>query len=615
MKKRFAVIAGLAAASAGIYVYRWAILARLLGLPAPRYRARVERDIPVEMPDGARLYADHYWPAGMRARAAEAGVGAGSAAMGARAAKGGMEALSAGGDSGLPTILIRTPYGRGKEVAMGGGLGLGELAGQTLAQQGYHVVVQGVRGCYDSEGEFEPHVNEAADGEATVEWIARQPWFSGTLGTWGASYLGYTQWATADRAPDALQAMVIMITSAENHSVSFPDGAFGLETRLRWSQGMHMQKRLHGRPLREHLASRLSGSNDEQLRAAFDHLPLAEADVVAAGEPVPFFREIVAHPSAEDAYWTARDHRTAPGRVGAAIQFVGGWYDYYLRGLLRDYAQARESARRAGRQEPYLTIGPWAHSTPAGIMAGLREGAAWFDAHLKGVRSRLRSKPVRLYVMGADEWRDMDAFPPPAREARYYLQRGAGLAERLPQGTQPADHYRYDPADPTPAVGGALLAFQGAGAQDNGPLEARPDVLCYTTEPLARPVEVIGPVRLELYVRSSLAHTDFFGRLCDVDTAGRSTNVCDGLFRIEPGRGEPQPDGSLQLEIDLWATAHRFHPGHRLRLQVSSGAHPHWSRNLGTGEPLGSGTEMTVAEQTVYHDTEHPSALVLPVVG
>jgi putative CocE/NonD family hydrolase len=150
---------------------------------------------------------------------------------------------------------------------------------------------------------------------------------------------------------------------------------------------------------------------------------------------------------------------------------------------------------------------------------------------------------------------------------------------------------------------------------DNRTLEGRPDVLVYTTPPLTDDIEVIGPVRLELYVRSSLAHTDFFGRLCDVHANGRSVNICDGLFRIEPGQGEPQSDGSLQISVDMWATAHRFRRGHCLRLQVSSGAHPRWSRNLGTGEPLGTGTRMMAAEQTIYHDRAHPSALVLPITS
>ena len=219
--------------------------------------------------------------------------------------------------------------------------------------------------------------------------------------------------------------------------------------------------------------------------------------------------------------------------------------------------------------------------------------------------------PVRL---GADEWREFDAWPPPAEETRYHLHSDGGLSsEAAPAGSSP-DRYRYDPADPTPAVGGPLFGLSGKrGAVDNRELESRSDVLVYTTAPLQRDVEIIGPVRLELYARSSLEHADFFGRLCDVHPDGKSINVCDGLFRLEPGRGEQQPDGSSRIEIDMWATAYRFRRGHSIRLQVSSGAHPHWNRNLGTGEPTATATTMVAAEQTIYHDREHPSAVILPV--
>jgi putative CocE/NonD family hydrolase len=174
------------------------------------------------------------------------------------------------------------------------------------------------------------------------------------------------------------------------------------------------------------------------------------------------------------------------------------------------------------------------------------------------------------------------------------------------------DHYRYDPANPTPSVGGTLLLT--GGPRDNRRLEARPDVLSFTTASLDADLEVIGPISLELYVRSSLEHTDFAGRLCDVHPDGRSINICDGLLRLNPDTDGVQPDGSRRIQIDLWATAHRFRRGHHLRLQVSSGAHPRWSRNLGTGEPIGTAVSMIAADQTIYHDRTRPSALVLPVV-
>ena len=561
----------------GLYHYRRSLLAPLLKLPPPRCSVSVQRDIPVPMPDGVRLFTDHYAP-------------------------------KTAGD--YPTILIRTPYGRGKEVGLWGGYALGELPAQRFAERGYHVIVQGARGCFDSEGDFCPHVHEAADGRAAVDWITQQSWFNRVMGTWGPSYLGYAQWATAAGAPSSLKAMLPLIAGSENYTVTHPDGAFGPETRLRWSQGVFALNRMHRRPLREQLAQRLFGGSERSLQAAFAHLPLLAADTDAAGEPIPFYRDILTHNQPDDPFWAARDHSDAVARVTAPVHLIGGWYDYYLRGLLRDYAALKTAGRR-----PYLTIGPWHHAHPDGLLTGLREGLTWFDAHLKGDRRHLRESPVRVYVMGADEWREMDDFPPPALQTRYYLHAENKLATDPPDRTSPPDSYRYDPADPTPALGGALLAFKGAGPLDNRPLEARSDVLCYTASPLTHKVEVIGQVRLELFVRSSLPHTDFFGRLCDVAPDGRSINVCDGLFRVEPGRGETQPDGCcLRIEIDMGATAHCFRPGHRIRLQVSSGAHPRWNRNLGTGEPLATGVRMAVAEQHVHHDDARPSALVLPVV-
>lgn len=555
---------------------RRSLLARLLKLPPPRHAVDVERDIPVPMPDGVRLLTDHFFP-------------------------------KAAGD--FPTILIRTPYGRGKELVLWGGYALGELPAQRIAERGYHVVVQGARGCFDSEGTFDPHVNEAADGVATIEWLGRQPWFNNVLGVWGPSYLGYAVWATAVAAPTAVKAMLVVAARSENYSVTHPDGAFGLETRLRWSQGLHTLHKGHRRPLAETLAQRLSRGAEQDLQRAFDHLPLLEADRVATGEPIPFYRALLTHSLPDDPYWVARGHSQVVAGVGAEVHLVGGWHDYYLRGLLRDYATLK-----AAGHEPYLTIGPWHHAHPAMLIAGLREAFAWFDAHLKGEPDAVRDKPVRLFVTGADAWREWDEFPPPSRETRYYLHADAALSTDVPPAISPPDGYRYDPADPTPALGGALLAMKGAGPADNRPLEARSDVRCYTTLPLASDVEVAGPVRLELFARSSLANTDFFSRLCDVHPDGRSVNVCDGLFRVVPGRAETGVDECLRVEIDMWAAAHCFRAGHRLRLQVSSGAHPRWSRNLGTGEATATGTGMAVAQQTIYHDAVRPSGLVLPVL-
>jgi putative CocE/NonD family hydrolase len=240
----------------------------------------------------------------------------------------------------------------------------------------------------------------------------------------------------------------------------------------------------------------------------------------------------------------------------------------------------------------------------------IKPGLAWFHTHLKGEKYNLGKKPVRLYIMGANEWREFEIYPPPATERRFYLSGDKKLIETPIDS--PPDRYCYDPANPTPIIGGTQFSL-GGGMRSNRRLEQRTDVLSYTTAPVQQSFEAIGAVRLELYIASSLENTDFFGRLCDVFPNGHSINICDGLFRVETGKGSCQPDGTLRIEIDMWATAYRFRKGHRIRLIVASGAHPRWSRHLGGSSPL-TDTVLHSAQQTIYHDISHPSALVLPLV-
>jgi putative CocE/NonD family hydrolase len=278
--------------------------------------------------------------------------------------------------------------------------------------------------------------------------------------------------------------------------------------------------------------------------------------------------------------------------------------------LLRDYSALRHAGRR-----PYLTVGPWSHSSNALFQTSLRESLIWLRAHVFGDTAALRTAPVRIYVMGADEWREASAWPPEGLQAqRWYLQPGHGLAAQTPPESGP-DRYRYDPADPTPNVAGAINTTlgRGSGARDNRTLESRADVLVYTSEVLERDVEVIGPVSADLYTRSSLQHADFFVRLCDVHTDGRSMNVCDGIQRVFPNEPAPAADDIRKVAVSLWPTAYRFRAGHRLRVQVSSGAFPRFARNLGTGESMATATAMSAAEHEIFHDPGHPSAVVLPV--
>jgi uncharacterized protein len=576
MLKKVAIALGTSGiAGTIIYNRRRQWLAKRLKLPTPpQYQVSVERNIPITMRDGAVLPADHYFP-------------------------------KTQGD--YPTILVRSVYGRGYDIGFPVGWVFSEMW-TVFAERGYHVLVQTTRGRLDSGGTFEPLVDSRNDGQTTIEWIGKQSWFNGSLGMWGQSALGYVQFAAAPDAPDYLKAIMPGIITSSGYNLVYPGGAFAFDTMLRWSQLVTRVNRKNQRASWE-IVNRISPKKQiEILQNAFKHLPVGSADEPASGQAVHYYRKWVNQPRRSDPYWQEVDHSPRLPQIKAKPHFITGWYDFVLGGMLKDYHALVEAGN-----PPYMTIGAWSHYSPEVIWTSLREGIAWNNAHLKGDQSLLRPKPVRLFIMGANEWRDFDNFPPPSQPHNFYLQAGGNLNQAEPKGLYGITRYTYDPSDPTPVWGGALLNRDG-GARDNRPLEARADVVCFTSETLPADLEIIGYVRSVLFVDSDREYTDFYACLCDVLPDGQSINVCDGLFRLEPGKGEKQADGTLKIEVDLWATAYSFKKGHRLRLQVSGGAHPRWNRNLGTGEPLATATKMLTQNQTVYHDSTHPSALILPEV-
>lgn len=546
----------------------------------PAYRVRVRRNVPVPMPDGVVLLADHYIPVGAVRP---------------------------------PTILVRTPYGRGGPF--------GWMYGWAFARQGFQVLLQSCRGSFGSGGLLDPLADEHADGLATVEWLRRQPWYGGVLATHGPSYLGYTQWAIAAETPE-LKAMAIQVAASCFRDAAYVGGAFALESSLIWTT---LTARLDGRmpgiaPLvvprkaRRALLSGLSepaashGSADPSPGASEPRgQPLTELDLMAAGRPLPFFRELLAH-HADPAspYWKKRDFSGSVGRVTAEVTMTGGWYDVFLPWQLKDYA----AMRAAGRQ-PYLTIGPWYHTDVRHGWYANGDALAWFRAHLLGDPSGLRPSPVRLFVTGADEWRDYPDWPPPGmRPVRWHLQPGFGLSTGKVAPAEP-DRYRYDPAYPTPVIGGPVL-IGDSSPRDNRRLESRRDVLVYTSEPLPADLEVIGPVTAELFVRSTNEHADIVVRVCDVHPGGASMSLCEGVRRLTPAAAPADADGVRRVEVELWPVGHRFRAGHRIRVHVASGAYPRIARNPGTGAALTVGSPMVPSDQEVLHDPAHPSAVLLP---
>jgi putative CocE/NonD family hydrolase len=541
------------------------LVSRLLHLPpAQNHDIVITRDIPIPMSDGVVLFADHYAP-------------------------------RSGSD--LPTLLVRSPYGRRGFFSA--------FMVVPYAERGYQVLIQSCRGTAGSGGDFVFARHEHDDGLATIAWIKQQEWFSGELATVGPSYLGFVQWCVAADAGPELKAIVPQVTASDFNHFRFQGDSLNLELSLSWS-AMMTDDAATGSRLNLSTIFRAIQRN-RGLERAYGHLPLGEADRLVVHQPSQPFQDQLLH-GPEDDYWKPVDYRARVEDVNAPAYLMGGWYDIFLHWQLQDY----QALRAAGKQ-PYLLIGPWTHTSSTNAGKIIRETLAWLDTHVKGKRDQLHEMPVQLFVMGENRWRHFADWPPPVQSERWYLQAGGGLAPTIPSASEP-DRYRYDPADPTPAVGGnSLGAAKHMGPKDNRSLEARPDVLVYTSAVLEQDLEVIGPLTADLYVRSSLEYTDFFARLCVVEASGKSINLCDGILRLTPGSIPPQPDGSLHISIEVWPTAYHFRKGQRIRVQISSGAHPVFVRNLGTGEPLATGTKLRVADQTVYHDPEHPSAILLPV--
>jgi uncharacterized protein len=540
------------------------VIARRMGLTrAQTHDVVCERDLRVDMDDGVVLLADRYV---------------------ARASNGRPQ----------PTVLVRSPYGRRQVVGL--------ILGRLLAERGLQVVVQSVRGTFGSDGAFSPF-DERADGLATLRWIRAQHWHAERIGMIGPSYLGLVQWAVARDAGEDLAALSIQVSASQFHGQAYAGGSLALESAASWLVLVAAQQRRLA-PLAMFRALR-------RLPTLFAQLPLAELDARATGAEVAWFREAMASPGREDAYWVARDFAAGVGEVTARVQLIGGWNDIFLPWLLEDFA-ALQAAGRASQ----LVIGPWTHTSPGLLATGMREGLAWLRAHLLSDDRLLRPSTVRAFITGeraGGGWRELGSWPPPGTgERRLWLAPGGRLQEVEPADERAGgDRYRYDPADPTPSLGGPVL-LEREPVIDNRPLEARSDVLTYTTAPLPETVEAVGPVRVEIFVRSSSPYFDLFARVCDVHGDGTSLNVCDALARVVPGRFERAGADAARIAFELWPIGHRFTATHRLRLQISSGAHPRYARNPGSGEDLATATALRPVEVEVLHDARHPSVLVLP---
>jgi uncharacterized protein len=530
------------------------------------YRVEVRRKLVVPMRDGVPLIGDLYLPV-----------------------------RPAGTTE--PTVVIRSPYGR---RGLGGAL--------VLAKRGMPVFIESCRGTFGSGGVFTPQIHEQADGEDTLRWVRRQPWFTGRLATHGPSYLGYVQWAVAGHlertdpavAPDAL---CLQVTMPDFGAITWDNGAFSLRNALGWSRMMAGIQRPWGM-IRQFLPS-------PALTRGLNHLPLDEGDGVAAGHTVHWYQDWLKH-DLTDQYWVRQSHAASVGDVTVPTSMIAGWYDIFLPWQLRTYATLA-----AAGNPPWLTVGPWGHMSRGLNETTMAEVVDFLGHRLMG-RATTRAHPVLVFVTGAEEWRGYETWPPPGVSAtQLHLQPGGGLAATPAPPGKPT-RYVYDPADPTPAVGGPALSPR-CGPVDNRAHERRGDVVTFDSQVLAEPLEVLGEPSATIALRSDRPTTDLFVRLCDVHPDGRVMTVCDGIRRVGGAHTaaldpEPDADGVRDVVVTLWPTAHRFERGHRVHLQVSSGAHPRYSRNTGGGEPVATARIPHVANQEILHDPSHASRLTLPVL-
>ncbi len=523
------------------------------------------------------------------------------------------------GAGAVPAVLSRTPYDRSFGLTPPA-----SLDPELAVAAGLALVCQDVRGQHGSGGEFHPLVTEAHDGRDTVDWIADQPWCDGRVVLAGRSYAAATQWLAAGERPPALRAIApVVVGSDPYHGWVYQGGAFQLGFNLFWAHMMGSRKRA-------------------KLADDYLHLPLTDPPVLASSRSQAFYREWLEHDH-DDAYWQAIAASARYGRVEVASLNVGGWYDVFLTGTLENFTRIRrEGATPAAREGARLVIGPWAHGSTYGAFpdslfkefgdeAGIDLAAlqlAFFARHLGGGAGGGGDPPVRLFVMGENRWRDEDDWPlARARGQAWHLRGDGGLTPEPPAGDEPPDGYRYDPADPTPTLGGPTSLPGGfmktnAGPVDQRPAEARPDVLVYSSAPLSAPVEVTGPLSAELHAATDAPDTDWVVRLSDVHPDGTSRILAEGVLRARFRDGfaaerPVTPGEPCAYAIDLGATCNVFGAGHRIRVSVTSSSFPRFDRNPNTGHRLGTDTadDLRVAQQTIFHDAGRPSHVRLPVVG
>ncbi len=534
-------------------------------------------------------------------------------------------------DGPWPALLLRTIYNTKESRYLDWK--------EKFVQSGYAVVMQNCRGRHDSDGTWEPYTCEIPDGFDTHEWIGQQAWCNGRIGTFGMSYPGFTQTAPALLKSKYLKALVPIASQQDNYGHHRVDGVIAHATSLFFANMM-------GRVMQYEALDRLDWE------AIYRHLPIVETlDQIGN---CAYYRGVIEHEK-YDEFWSSYSLRDRYSEADTPALFVTGWYDSLLHETITVFnGWKQHSGSEETRNRTKLLIGPWSHQVAPWGRIPIGENGAfedvefgahavgdiadihlrWYDALLKDVDTGIDNEPpVKIFVMGSNEWRHENEYPLARTEwTKLYLRGdgphdaqedalgGGSLNFDTAESAEPPDRFRYDPDDPVPSWGAQYQTMDRTGPRDRREIERRADVLVYTSEPLADEIEVTGPISATVYASSSAVDTDFTAALIDVFPDGRAIILTEGICRARFRHGTENPEflnpGEVyKFTIDMWDTSNVFLAGQSIRIEVSSSNFPRYNRNLNTGNPIATDSEIRIAHQTVFHDPERPSHVLLPVIS
>ena len=557
---------------------------------------RLMLNIPVPMRDGVNLSADIWLPP------------------------------SSLGDGPWPVLLLRTIYDNQEARYIGWT--------RQFTARGYAVVMQDCRGRGDSDGEWEPYVCELYDGYDTHEWIGQQEWCDGNLGTFGLSYPGFTQTLPATLRSKYLKAVAPIASQQDNYGHHRVNGVIHHNVAFAFLNML-------GRSMQYESLKHFDQDS------FFFALPLDTA-MEEVSSTHPYYAGVVAHEQ-YDEWWSSYSLRDKYDQPEVPSYFITGWFDSLSNENFKLFNGWSKNARTENaRKKTKLLVGPWSHQiAPWGRVPMGENGeyadrtfgkqslsdviemhTRWYDHHLKGIDTGINDDPpIQLFVMGSNEWRFEHEWPLARTEwTKYYMRssgdaagQGGSLTLDAPSSTESVDEFTYDPENPVQSLGSQYQTYDWCGPRDRSALQSRDDVLVFTTDPLKEDIEVTGPIRATIWASSDAVDTDFTAALTDLEPDGKAIALCEGILRARFRHGTENPEmmtpGEIyEFEIDMWNTSNVFKAGHCIRVEISSSNFPRYNRNLNTGNPIASDTEIRIANQKLFHDPDHQSHVMLPVI-